>query len=73
MSDLVFSGIPPQSDGEGRFTVKMRYLAPPVPATVTFTGECARVQLDNSAPAVTPGQSAVFYEGDRVAFGGFIE
>ena len=71
--DLVFSGLAPQSEGEGRYTVKLRYLAPPVPATVSFEGGRVRVRLDTPAPAVTPGQSAVFYEGDRVAFGGFIE
>ena len=73
VSDLVFSGIAPQSAGEGRYTVKMRYLAPPVPATVTFLENGVRVLLDTPASAVAPGQSAVYYEGDRVAFGGFIE
>lgn len=73
VSDLVFSGIRPQSEGEGRFAVKLRYLAPPVPATVSFDDGHVSVLLDDPASAVTPGQSAVFYDGDRVAFGGFIE
>lgn len=73
VSDLVFSGIPPRKTGEGRFAVRLRYLAPPVPADVSFEGDRVRVTLDDPVSAVTPGQSAVFYDGDRVAFGGFIE
>lgn len=72
VGDTVFSGIPPQDEGEGRFTVKLRYLAPSVPATARFHGGQIRVTLDAPVAAVTAGQSAVFYDGDRVAFGGFI-
>ena len=73
VTDPVFSGISPRDEGQGRFTVKLRYLAPPVPVTVRFEGGRVQATLDTPAPALTPGQSAVFYEGDRVAFGGFIE
>ncbi len=71
--DPVFSGIAPRCEGEGRYTVKLRYLAPPVLATVRFGRDDLFVSLDAPVPCVTPGQSAVFYDGDRVAFGGFIE
>lgn len=73
VTDPVFSGISPRERGEGRYTVKLRYLAPPVPATVRFEEGRVCVSLDAPVSAVTPGQSAVFYDGDRVAFGGFIE
>ena len=69
----VFSGIAPQREGVGRYTVKLRYLAPPVPVTVTFEEGRISALLDEPVSAVTPGQSAVFYDGERVAFGGFIE
>ena len=33
----------------------------------------AEVRFRNSGPAVTPGQACVFYSGDEVLGGGFIE
>lgn len=54
-------------------TVKIRYAHPGTPATV-FIGEnqTARVRLHEPQKAVTPGQAAVFYDGDRVLGGGWI-
>ena len=74
ISSLVFSGISPLSEGdEITLDVKVRYLAPPVRARVRIeSGDTATVTLDTPAKSVTPGQSAVFYIGDRVAFGGII-
>jgi tRNA-specific 2-thiouridylase len=34
--------------------------------------EAAEVKFDEPQPAVTPGQAAVFYRGDRVLGGGWI-
>ena len=61
-------------EAEYRLRVKLRYLAKPVDCSVTVVdGELARVSLDAPATSVTPGQSAVFYDGDGdVLFGGFI-
>ena len=55
-------------------TVKIRYAAPAVPATI-FPGEkgAARVKLNTPQRAVTPGQAAVCYRGDEVLGGGWIE
>ena len=54
-------------------TVKIRYAHAGAPATVTI-GEkhTARVRLHEAQKAVTPGQAAVFYDGDRVLGGGWI-
>lgn len=71
--DLVFSGLAPQSEGEGEFEAVLRYQARPLPARVRFFEGRARVSLLTPATAVTPGQSAVFYRDGAVAFGGFIE
>lgn len=54
-------------------TVKIRYSHPGTPATL-YPGEnnTARVRLHVPQRAVTPGQAAVFYDGDRVLGGGWI-
>jgi tRNA-specific 2-thiouridylase len=55
-------------------TVKVRYRHPAAEATVTpLSATSARVDFRIPQPAVTPGQAAVFYEGDRVLGGGWIE
>ncbi len=54
-------------------TVKIRYAHAGAPATVTIGGNhTARVRLHEPQKAVTPGQAAVFYDGDRVLGGGWI-
>jgi tRNA-specific 2-thiouridylase len=53
--------------------VKVRYRTPPAPATVTpLSGGRVRVSFDEPQRAITPGQAAVFYDGDRVLGGGAI-
>ena len=54
-------------------TVKIRYNHAGTPATVSpLPGSAARVRLHVPQRAVTPGQAAVFYEGDMVLGGGWI-
>ena len=53
--------------------VKIRYAHPGVDATVTPLGSgAARIRLHVAQRAVTPGQAAVCYLGDRVFGGGWI-
>jgi tRNA-specific 2-thiouridylase len=53
--------------------VKIRYAHPGTDATIEpLPGGRARVKLAIPQRAVTPGQAAVFYNGDRVVGGGWI-
>lgn len=52
--------------------VQVRYRAAPVPAEVTLRGEEVVVKFSQPVRAVTPGQAAVFYQGEEVLGGGII-
>ena len=59
--------------GEGReIQVQIRYRAKPVSATVVGCGAPLRLMFAEPQRAVTPGQSAVVYERDRLLGGGRI-
>jgi len=54
--------------------VKIRYKAVPVYGRVTLlTDGTTRVQFDKPLRDITPGQMAVFYDGDHVLGGGLIQ
>jgi tRNA-specific 2-thiouridylase len=56
-----------------RLAVKTRYLQQEQPARVEQTGpDTVRVDFEEPQRAVTPGQAAVFYDGDTVVGGGTI-
>lgn len=52
--------------------VKIRYSAREAPAVLHISGDSARVVFEKPQRAVTPGQAAVFYDGDTVIGGGVI-
>jgi tRNA-specific 2-thiouridylase len=56
-----------------RFKVKLRYRHAGAPGVVHLRGEnVVEVEFDEPQIAVTPGQAAVFYDGDEVLGGGWI-
>jgi tRNA-specific 2-thiouridylase len=64
-----------------RVTVQIRYRSLPVPATVipletedtSYSAQRVKIVFDEPQFGVTPGQAAVWYDGDRVLGGGIIE
>jgi len=55
-----------------RALVRIRYKDAGTVATITQEGNRLRCDFDQPVSAVTPGQSAVFYDGDDVIGGGII-
>jgi tRNA-specific 2-thiouridylase len=60
--------------GAVRAAVQIRHRHPAAPATVRAVGDGrAEVTFDAPQIAITPGQAAVFYDGDAVLGGGWID
>ena len=53
--------------------VKIRYKDKGTPATLRMAGERVHVEFRATVAGIAPGQSAVFYVGDDVLGGGFID
>lgn len=60
--------------GSSEVMVKVRYATPVTPATVQSLSESTlRIVFHEPQRALSPGQSAVFYQNDRVLGGGIIQ
>lgn len=71
--DVNWLGEDPARRGQ-RFRVKIRSRFAASPATITAASpEGFELRADAGLPAVTPGQAAVLYDGERVVGGGWIE
>ena len=68
-----FVGEPLPENTPCRLTAKFRYRQPDQPVTVTRSGDQLFFVYDAPQRAVTPGQSAVIYDGDRCLGGGIID
>jgi tRNA-uridine 2-sulfurtransferase len=66
------AGTPPPAGS--RVTAQVRYAHRAEPATLTpLSDSAARLVFDAPQPAIAPGQAAVFYDGDEVVGGGWID
>jgi tRNA-specific 2-thiouridylase len=66
------SGMPPP--GPARLSARIRHRHQDAPATVTADGTSrAHVAFDEPQMAITPGQAVVFYDGEEVLGGGWID
>jgi tRNA-specific 2-thiouridylase len=62
-----------EEEEEIRVTAKIRHRHTPAPATLIGSANgTVRAVFDEPQRAITPGQSAVFYQGDEVVGGGWI-
>jgi tRNA-specific 2-thiouridylase len=60
-------------DQPRRVTARIRHRHADAPATVVADGSRAHVTFDEPQIAITPGQAVVWYDGDEVVGGGWIE
>lgn len=67
-----FQGIP-ALEGQVEAVIKIRYKDKGTPGLLSMDGERVRVELFSPVAGIAPGQSAVFYDGDDVLGGGFID
>ena len=64
----------PTDETETLGEVQIRYRAPAIPCVIRkAANRTCEIRFAESFPAVTPGQAAVFYDGERVLGGGWIE
>ncbi len=59
--------------GEKILETKIRYRSKPVKSRVFFEDQKIKIIFDEPVSAITPGQNAVFYEGNDVVGGGIID
>lgn len=72
--DISFMGIMPMQAGEKRrLTGRIRYGHKGAAAAVTMMADgCLKAEFEQPVRAVTPGQAAVFYDGEYLACSGII-
>ncbi|NLX82945.1 MAG: tRNA 2-thiouridine(34) synthase MnmA [Clostridiales bacterium] len=73
LNQITWIDTPPVADGQHTdLSVKLRYRQKDQKAILTFNGEVGELIFDTPQRAVTPGQSAVFYQGSVCLGGGIV-
>ena len=70
VGELNWLGLPPSSGAH--LSAQVRHRAAAAPGRVTRAGDTLEFEFDEPQKAITPGQSAVLFDGDRVVGGGRI-
>ncbi len=60
-------------NGEIEAVTKVRYKDKGTPSTLKMDGDRVKTEFHAPVRGIAPGQSAVFYDGDDVIGGGFID
>lgn len=63
----------PALEGEMEATTKIRYKDKGTPSTLSMEGDRVKIEFHAPVAGIAPGQSAVFYDGNDVIGGGFID
>ncbi len=63
----------PALKGEMEAVTKIRYKDRGTPSTISMEGDRVKIEFHAPVAGIAPGQSAVFYDGDDVIGGGFID
>ena len=72
-ADNVFADRNPAAYDGKEVLAKVRYSAPPSKAVLHIEGDKIKTVFEKPQRAMTPGQSIVFYDDDKLLGGGFIE